>query len=266
MGGRAAGNFSASAVSTGAMPRRPTTFWRLWSFLVALAVGPVLAGCHPGGAPLPPAARGSRHALVVNTDRGPVSGAPAPANTRAFLAIPYAAPPTGALRWRPPRPPAPWTVPRPEAVAPVAARYHGSDSIASFVTLMLDGAFVCEARRAARTLASQGRAVFLYEFTHALDSPLHALGATHSAELPLVFGTAEGVFRVSPREEPLSHLMMDAWGRFARTGDPSGPDLAWPRYTAENDTLAVLDLQPTLARGVKAEACAFWDAFGRTLR
>ena len=47
---------------------------------------------------------------------------------------------------------------------------------------------------------------------------------------------------------------------------PSGQDLAWPRYTAESDALAVLDLQPTVARGVKAEACDFSDAFERQVR
>ena len=44
---------------------------------------------------------------VVATDAGPVRGVATPQG-RAFLAIPYAAPPVGALRWRPPQPPAPW--------------------------------------------------------------------------------------------------------------------------------------------------------------
>jgi para-nitrobenzyl esterase len=42
---------------------------------------------------------------TVRTDKGWVQGRSA----QEFLGIPYAAPPTGALRWRPPRPHASWT-------------------------------------------------------------------------------------------------------------------------------------------------------------
>ncbi|GAA1956564.1 carboxylesterase/lipase family protein [Amycolatopsis minnesotensis] len=45
---------------------------------------------------------------VVRTDSGPVRGLSAD-GYRTFHGIPYAAPPTGALRWRAPRPPSRWT-------------------------------------------------------------------------------------------------------------------------------------------------------------
>src|SRR5947209_4036411 len=66
--------------------------------LVALAAPAVAsAGSGPD--------RGPGGGLVVATDRGPVRGELAGA-TRQFLGIPYAAPPVGRLRWRPPQEPA----------------------------------------------------------------------------------------------------------------------------------------------------------------
>src|SRR4051812_3930327 len=47
-------------------------------------------------------------APVVATDSGPLRGVRTPA-MEEFLGIPYAAPPVGDLRWRPPQAPAPWS-------------------------------------------------------------------------------------------------------------------------------------------------------------
>jgi para-nitrobenzyl esterase len=44
---------------------------------------------------------------IVTTDDGAVHGTTA-GTVNEFLGIPYAAPPTGNLRWRPPQPPADW--------------------------------------------------------------------------------------------------------------------------------------------------------------
>jgi para-nitrobenzyl esterase len=49
-------------------------------------------------------------ANLVNTDRGPVRGV-ATDDVRSFQGIPFAAPPVGSLRWRPPQPPARWRTP-----------------------------------------------------------------------------------------------------------------------------------------------------------
>ena len=48
---------------------------------------------------------------VVKTDKGPVKGAVL-GKTRVFFGIPYAAPPVGPLRWKPPQPAAAWTATR----------------------------------------------------------------------------------------------------------------------------------------------------------
>ena len=55
------------------------------------------------------AASGSGGDPVVTTSDGAVRGVAVPGTTvDAFLGLPYAAPPVGNLRWRPPRPPARW--------------------------------------------------------------------------------------------------------------------------------------------------------------
>src|SRR5580698_4456602 len=67
--------------------------------LFALAVS---SGAFAAPAPQPPATM-----LKVKTDTGVVAGA-VEGPARAFRAIPYAAPPVGPLRWRPPQPAATW--------------------------------------------------------------------------------------------------------------------------------------------------------------
>lgn len=75
-------------------------------FAVALAFGmPGRAEAQTGGP-------------TVSTQYGPVQGFVS-GNVDRFYGIPFAAPPVGALRWRPPQPPAPWsTVLQARAFAP----------------------------------------------------------------------------------------------------------------------------------------------------
>lgn len=146
------------------------------------------------------------------------------------------------------------------AVEPVLARYRRPDPRDALDAIITDGVFVCGARRVARTLAARDVPVFLYAFNHPLaDARVHDLGATHTIELFFMFGNVSLGFGITDDERPLSWTMMDAWGAFARTGDPTTAGLAWPRYDPVGDRHAMLDLPSTIGAGLKSDACDFWD-------
>ena len=68
----------------------------------------ILNLCLTGAADVMPAAR------EVKTADGPVIGIDSKvAGVRAYLGVPFAAPPIGGLRWRSPQPVTAWTTPRP---------------------------------------------------------------------------------------------------------------------------------------------------------
>ena len=64
-------------------------------------------------------------AAMVRTEQGAVSGQAQDGFT-VFRGIPYAAPPTGALRWAPPQPAAPWSGVRDATAEPPIAPQNPS--------------------------------------------------------------------------------------------------------------------------------------------
>jgi para-nitrobenzyl esterase len=130
-----------------------------------------------------------------------------------------------------------------------------------------DLVFVCPARAQARFIAAPMGAPrsWLYHFTRENQAERGlGIGVFHSAELPYVFGNFARPFLRTAMDALVSERVMDAWARFARSGDPNGAGLspAWPAYTAADDSLYVIDVTPRVERAFRQQKC---DAIDRWL-
>lgn len=87
---------------------------------------------------------------------------------------------------------------------------------------------------------------YVYDFGY--QSPVRNLdglpyGAAHAMELSFVFGDssifAQAFAGPSSRWGDLEDVMMDAWGAFARTGNPSTTSHPWPMYVGRRQAVMV---------------------------
>ncbi|KAI0020882.1 Alpha/Beta hydrolase protein [Xylariomycetidae sp. FL0641] len=89
---------------------------------------------------------------------------------------------------------------------------------------------------------------YLYSGNFSNVTPLPWIGATHSSELPLIFGThAQYRHNSTPFEWDVSHAMEGLWLAFAENVNkaPSYGAFTWPRYEARNGKLASFALNGT---------------------
>ncbi|WP_232661978.1 carboxylesterase/lipase family protein [Pseudonocardia sp. TRM90224] len=154
--------------------------------------------------------------------------------------------------------------------AEVEAAYHadrpGESENDVVLAMVNDQLMRVPATRMAEAQAAWGR-TFMYRFDWA---PQNGLGAVHTAELPFVFGTlrftgipggAEAMETDRDRLSALSERMVAAWTTFARTGDPSTPDLAWPSYAPPKRATMIWDLAQTVENAPRETERAAWDGY-----
>ena len=88
--------------------KRPLRAVAFIAAAAALVAGLTVAAVGGASATAHAASPSCSAATTVQTKDGPVCGLTAD-NITSYLDIPYAAPPVGDLRWKPPQPHAPWT-------------------------------------------------------------------------------------------------------------------------------------------------------------
>ena len=91
------------------------------------------------------------------------------------------------------------------------------------------------------------------------------VGATHSSELPLVFGNGvnqplpSGNCSFTAQEKMISESLIAAWSAMASTGNPSVQGgLQWPQWNSTS-SLGVNIVNTTSVGVVDYSQCAFWD-------
>ena len=102
----------------------------------------------------------------------------------------------------------------------------------------------------AEARARAGAPAFVYQLDFA--SPVEPWrGAPHTLDIPLVFGTLDApgsLTGTGPESQDVSRAMMQAFLRFARSGDPG-----WPAYTLADRTTMLFDAPPRVAGDPRRE-------------
>lgn len=102
---------------------------------------------------------------------------------------------------------------------------------------------------------------YLYFFTRTPPSPTQTLGATHSTEIPFVFGGTMPLFPTNDFDDSLVAAMSTYWVNFAKTGLPIGRGLpAWPQFTAQQNEWMVFGEQVGVAKVERTQLYSIYGA------
>ncbi len=137
---------------------------------------------------------------------------------------------------------------RAELVAGAYRESRGARAAASdlWTAIGTDYVFRIPAIRLAETQAAHGR-VYSYVFAWRPPALEGSLGASHTVEVPFVWGTlglpgVRDLLGDGPEARGLARSVQEAWCSFARSGEPSSPGMPqWPSYEPATRSTMVLD-------------------------
>jgi para-nitrobenzyl esterase len=158
----------------------------------------------------------------------------------------------------------------PESARMILSAYPLADypsRTALLISVWSDAAIVCPTRALARAVAAlePGQA-WRFVYAHAYAAPtLHALGAGHGLELPLVFRNLPPSFALTPEETTLGDDLADALGRFVADGNPASASLPWSPYDPALDSYLEVESPPAEKKGLRTSQCDFWERIYATI-
>jgi para-nitrobenzyl esterase len=117
----------------------------------------------------------------------------------------------------------------------------------------------CQFRKGAWTQASVRAAqnaapVFLYELDWQTPVDGGKWHSPHSLDLALVFDNvakSASIVGTGPEPQRVAEWMSSAWLTFARTGNPSTPELAWPAWRPDSRGTMVFDTDSRIVNGYR---------------
>ena len=161
----------------------------------------------------------------------------------------------------------------PSLVQPILEIYPPDeyDSLETLVADVLrDYLFTCSARRAARAMEKNGADVFVYQFVYKgrwLANKI--LGDYHSSEMQFVWDQPFPSFlhKFNEKDKEMAASFSKFWGNHSHFGSPNGKGGGiWPRYTAKDDEVLLLDVPPQPQIHLDTVACDFWDTYKGNFR
>ncbi|SNS89942.1 carboxylesterase/lipase family protein [Rhodococcoides kyotonense] len=150
--------------------------------------------------------------------------------------------------------------PRAQEVEQRYPRSSFDNAALAWSTVVTDSAWSCPTLRNASRLAESAD-VWTYEFADATAPDVSGIaatglppGAAHASDLPYTFDLGGHDFLTQPGQKELSDNMIDAWSKFAHTGDPG-----WPRTSdASGPVWEFGNPDSTVGNYADAHQCGFW--------
>jgi carboxylesterase type B len=150
----------------------------------------------------------------------------------------------------------------------------GFPAFAAISTIITEAQFRCPAYQAMLKAQSNNIPVYTYFNSHTPScqwlsmlpaTAIPFVGATHTSEIPYVFGNGVGLplpsgnCSFTAQENAISESLIAAWSTMASTGNPSVQGgLQWPQWN-NNTSIGVNIVNATSVGVVDYSQCAFWD-------